>query len=69
MKRKYVDLEVYESRNMLKEGNIDYRNWFHKSREERLHAAGVMTAVALGEPEFFKKKLDRTLFTARKHSL
>lgn len=65
MKRKYVDLKVYESRN-FSEGNIDYRYWLNKTNEERLHAAGVMTSVAFREPEFFKKKLDRALFSARK---
>jgi hypothetical protein len=69
MKRRYVDLEVYESRNMVNDGNVDYQYWFEKSNEERLHAAGVMTSVAFGEPEFFKKKVDRTVFSARKHSL
>jgi hypothetical protein len=69
MKRQYVNLEVYESRNMMNEGNVDYRYWFKKSNEERLRAAGVMTSVAFGEPEFFQKKVDRTLFTARKHRL
>lgn len=65
MKRRYVDLEVYESRS-LNEGNIDYRYWLNKTNEERLHAAGIMTSVAFREPEFFKKKLDRALFSAGK---
>ena len=66
MKRKYVDLELYESRNLAAEGNVDYRYWFGKSNEERLHAAGVMISVAFKEPDFFKKKVDRTTFGARK---
>jgi len=69
MKRRYVDLEVFESRNMVNEGNVDYRYWFDKSNEERVHAAGVMTSVAFKEPDFFKKKVDRTFFSSRKHPL
>lgn len=65
MERKYVDLQVYESRNLF-EGNIDFRYWWDKTNEERLHAAGVMISVAFKEPDFFKKKLDRALFSARK---
>lgn len=69
MQRRYVDVEIYESRNMLQDGNLDYKYWFNKSNEERLHAAGVMNSVAFREPEFFQKKVDRTIFTARKHPL
>ncbi len=69
MKRKYVDLNVYESRNLVNHGNVDYRYWFNKSNEERLHAAGIMTSVAFREPDFFKKKVDRTFFSSRKHLL
>ena len=69
MNRNYVDIEVYESRSLADDGNIDYQYWFKKSNEERLHAAGVMTSVAFKEPDFFKKKIDRKLFTARKQLL
>lgn len=69
MKRRYVDLEVYGSRNMAKDGNIDHKYWFYKSNDERLQASGVMTSVAFNEPDFFKKKVERTLFGARKHPL
>ncbi len=68
MKRKYVDLEVYESGNMASEGNVDYKYWFKVSNDDRVHAAGVMTSVAFSEPDFFKKKVDRSIFSARKHS-
>jgi len=67
MKRRYVDTSVFESRNLEKKGNADYRYWFDKTNEERLHAAGVMTSVAFNEPDFFTKKVDRTIFSARKH--
>lgn len=69
MQRRYVDTTVFESRNMLNDGNIDYRYWHRKTINERLQAAGIMTAAAFGEPEFFAKKVDRTIFSARKHYL
>ncbi len=52
MERMYVDIKVYGSRNMLNDGNVDYKYWFNKSNEERLHAAAVMTSVAFKEPDF-----------------
>jgi hypothetical protein len=67
MKRRYVDVDHHQSRNIAEEGNIDYRYWHDKSNEERIRAAGVMTAVAFNEPDFFKKKVDRTIFFERKH--
>lgn len=67
MKRQYVDITVYESRNMAKDGNIDFQYWHSKSIDERVRAAGIMTAAAFGEPDFFRKRVDRTIFSARKH--
>ena len=69
MERRYVDLKVYKSSSILNDGNVDYKYWFDKSNEERLHASGVMTSVAFKEPDFFNKKVDRTVFTSRKHSI
>ena len=69
MKRLYVDVDHFESRNMAEDGNIDYRFWHDKTPEERLHAACIMIAVAFREPDFLKKKVDRTFFSARKHKL
>lgn len=68
MKRRYVCIDTFESRNMTRDGNVDYRYWFSKTNNERMHAASVMTSVAFGEPDFFKKKVDRNIFSARKHS-
>ncbi len=68
MKRRYVDVDIYESRNMVSDGNADYKYWFSKTNEERVYAASVMTSVAFREPDFFKKKVDRSIFSARKHS-
>jgi hypothetical protein len=67
MKRRYVDVDVYESHNMVSDGNVDYKYWFSKTNDERIQAAGTMTSVAFGEPDFFKKKVDRTIFSTRKH--
>lgn len=66
MKRRFVDTTIYESRNMEKDGNIDYQYWFDKTLEERLNAAALMTSVAFGEPDFLLKKVDRTLYKSRK---
>ncbi len=69
MKRKYVSLDEFQSRNIAKDGNIDYKYWHDKSNDERLIAAGVMISAAFSEPDFFKKKVDRSIFSARKHRL
>ncbi len=68
MKRKFVDTMFFESRKMERDGNIDHRYWLDKTPEERLHAAAIMIAVAFREPEFLLKKVDRTVFSARKHN-
>jgi hypothetical protein len=69
MGRKYVDISVYQSRNAVTDGNIDYKFWHNKTNNEKLRAAGVMISAAFGEPDFFKKSLDKTIFSARKHKL
>jgi len=53
---------------MVSEGNVDYKYWFNKTNNERIEAASVMTAVAFREPDFLKKKVDRTIYSARKHN-
>lgn len=69
MKRRYVDITVFESRNMTKDGNVDYQYWFDKTNDQRLKAAAAMIAVAFQEPDFLKKKVDRSIFSSRKHAL
>jgi predicted RNA polymerase sigma factor len=64
-----MDKTVFRAYNMVKDGNIDYEYWFDKSNEEKLAAAAVTIAVAFSEPQFLKKKLDRTIFSVRKHSV
>lgn len=66
MQRKYVDVSVYSARNMLKDGNIDFGYWHDKSNEEKLQAAASMIAIAFQEPLFLTKKVDRTIFSAKK---
>jgi hypothetical protein len=66
MKRKFVDTTVFQARKM-EAGNIDYQYWHDKNDEEKMKAAGVVIAAAFGEPDFLKKKVDRTIFSSRKH--
>jgi hypothetical protein len=68
MKRRFVDTSFIVSRNLERDGNIDFRYWHDKSNEEKLRAAGVMISVAFNEPDFFKKRMDKTIFSARKHA-
>ena len=69
MNRKYVDMTFFESRNMVEDGNADYKFWFDKSIEERLRASCIMTSVAFREPNFLVKKVDRTQLSNRKHTI
>lgn len=68
MQRKFVDTTVYSARNMKKDGNIDFGYWHDKSHEEKLKAAASMIAVAFQEPFFLTKKVDRSIFSARKRN-
>lgn len=45
VKRAFVDLNTFSSRNMSRDGNIDYQFWFDKTIEEKLAAAVVMIEV------------------------
>jgi hypothetical protein len=67
MTRKFVDLTQFQSRNMSKDGNIDFGYWFDKTPEERLIGAARMIEVTFKEPDFLKTKVDRTIFSYRKH--
>ena len=68
MIRKFVDLTQFQSRNMSKDGNIDFGYWFDKTPEERLIGAARMIEVAFQEPDFLKTKVDKSLFAYRKKS-
>ncbi len=66
--RKFIDVNVFEARNMVKDGNADFRYWFDKSISERLKGAAIMNAAAFGEPNFIKGKVDKTVYSSKKHS-
>jgi hypothetical protein len=66
MKRAYVDIETYSSRNMTKDKNIDYQYWFDKSIEEKLSASISMIEVSFNTKNFVKQKVDRNIFSSYK---
>jgi hypothetical protein len=68
MQRRFVDISEIQSRNLEKDGNIDFRYWHNKSNDEKLRAAGIMISVAFNEPHFLEKKIDRTIYSSRKHA-
>jgi hypothetical protein len=63
-----VDKTIFKASKMEEQGNADFQFWFDKSVEERLVAAAIMISVCYREPEFMKKKVDRTIFSARKQN-
>lgn len=67
MRKGFLDRTIFEARNMEKDGNIDRKYWHDKTIEERMEAAAIVTAAAFREPDFLKKKVDRTIFASRKH--
>ncbi len=69
MGRKFIDTTVFEARNMERDGNIDFKYWHDKTIEQKLKAAAQMIAVAFNEPLFTTKKIDKTIFSARKQNL
>jgi len=36
MKRAFVDVDIYTSRNILNEGNIGYQFWFKKTHKRKI---------------------------------
>lgn len=66
MKRAYVDIETYSSRNMTKDKNIDYQYWFDKSIEEKLTASISMIEVSFNTKNFVKQKVDRNILSSYK---
>ena len=66
MKRAFVDVDCFTSRNMYKDGNIDYKFWFDKTIEEKLAAAVVMIEVSFNTKNFINQKVDRTQFSSYK---
>ena len=68
MRRNYVDITIYTARNMAKDGNIDFGYWHDKPIEEKLKGAAGMIAAAFKEPQCISKKVDRTIFSAKKRN-
>ena len=66
MKRAFVDIETYSSRNMTKDKNIDYQYWFDKSIEEKLTASISMIEVSFNTKNFVKQKVDRNILSSYK---
>lgn len=59
MKRAFVDVDIYTSRNMLNDGNIDYQFWFKKTIEEKLAASVIMIEASFNTKDFVNQKVDR----------
>ena len=68
MKRAFVDVEIYTSRNMSKDNNIDYQFWFDRTIEERLAASIVMNETSFNTKDFVKQKVDRQIISSYKIS-
>jgi len=68
MKRAFVDVDIYASRNMSKDNNIDYQFWFDKTIEERLAASIVMIETSFNTKDFVKQKVDRQIISSYKIS-
>ena len=66
MKRAFVDVNIYATRNMSKDKNIDYQFWFDKTIEERLAASIAMIELSFNTKDFVKQKVDRQIFSSYK---
>ena len=65
--RIYLDTSAFDARNMVRDGNADFQYWFNKSIGERLEGASIMNAAAFNVADFIKGRVDRTVFSSRKH--
>lgn len=68
MKRDYVDVNIYTSRNMSKDKNIDYQFWFNKTIQEKLAASVTMIELSFGIKDFVKNKVDRNQLSSYKRA-
>ena len=66
MKKIFVDVNTYESRNMSKDKNIDSQFWLDKTIEERLAACIIMIETSFNTKDFVKQKVDRQIFSSYK---
>lgn len=68
MKRLFVDVDTYGSRNMGKDRNIDYQFWFNKTIQEKLAASVTMIELSFGIKDFVKNKVDRNQLSSYKRA-
>ena len=68
MKRAFVDVEIYTSRNMSKDNNIDYQFWFDKTILEKLAASVAMIELSFNTKDFVKNKVDRKQLSSYKRA-
>ncbi|MEY4097244.1 MAG: hypothetical protein RL170_88 [Bacteroidota bacterium] len=66
MKRVFVDVNTYASRNMSKDKNIDSQFWLDKTIEERLAASIALIELSFNTKDFVKQKVDRQIFSSYK---
>ena len=66
MKRAFVDVDIYASRNMSKDKNIDSQFWLDKTIEERLAASIIMIETSFNTKDFVTQKVDRKIFSSYK---
>jgi hypothetical protein len=69
MKRAFVDVETYASRNMSKDKNIDYQFWFDKTIQEKLAASVTMIELSFNTKDFVKNKVDRNQLSSYKRAI
>ena len=68
MKRAFVDVHIYASRNMSKDKNIDYQFWFDKTIQEKLAASVTMIELSFNTKDFVKNKVDRKQLSSYKRA-
>lgn len=69
IRKKYrFDRSVFDAYRMSEHGNIDNQYWKNKTVEERLAAAAITIELAFGIKDYWEGKVDRTVFSSRKHS-
>lgn len=66
MKKTFVDVDTYASRNMSKDKNIDSQFWLDKTTEERLAASIALIELSFNTKDFVKQKVDRQIFSSYK---
>jgi hypothetical protein len=68
MKRAFVDVDIYASRNMSEDKNIDYQFWFNKTIQEKLAASVAMIELSFNTKDFVKNKVDRKQLSSYKRA-